>query len=664
MTIELGRETCRHLAIAAQREWLVTNGIGGYAAGTVAGLLTRRYHGLLVAALNPPLGRTLLVAKADETALYQGQIYPLSVNGWADGSCNPRGDRQIESFHLDGTLPVWNFACGDALLQKQVWMPQGSNTTYIRYTLRRASQPLTLSLKVFVNYRDYHSDTQAQDWHMAIAPVAHGLKVQAFPKATPFYLLSDKADLQPVHQWHYGFDLALERYRGLRDQEDHLQAATAETVLQPNDSVTLIVSTEAEADRNAQAVLDQRRTYEQSLRDRWQASSAKAARAPAWINQLVLAAEQFLVDRAIGRPGEGKSLIAGYPWFGDWGRDTMISLPGLTLATGRAEVAAAILRTFARYVDQGMLPNRFPDVGETPEYNTVDATLWYFEAVRLYYEATADEQLLAALFPVLADIIDWHRRGTRYGIHLDTDGLLYAGEDDVQLTWMDAKVDDWVVTPRMGKPVEINALWYSALQTMVQFARQLGKPGQDYEAIAQRTQTQFSRFWNAKAGYCYDLIDSPAGADASLRPNQIFAVSLPLAAGRGALPLLTAAQQKQVVDYCGRSLLTSYGLRSLAPSHPDYQGHYGGDRWQRDGAYHQGTVWGWLLGPFALAHYQVYGDRQQALTFLAPIAHHIYDHGIGNISEIFDGDAPFAPRGCPAQAWSVAEVLRAWLALI
>jgi predicted glycogen debranching enzyme len=303
-----------------------------------------------------------------------------------------------------------------------------------------------------------------------------------------------------------------------------------------------------------------------------------------------------------------------------------------------------------------MLPNRFPDAGEKPEYNTVDATLWYFEAIRAYYSATEDEDLLNELFAVLAEIIDWHCRGTRYNIHLDaTDGLLYAGEAGVQLTWMDAKVGDWVVTPRIGKPVEVNALWYNALRTLAKFARQLGKPHQEYDAIADRTLAKFSRFWNPATGYCYDVLDSPVGHDASLRPNQIFAVSLPESP-------LTPNQQRSVVEVCGRALLTSHGLRSLAPDHPDFQGHYGGNPQQRDGAYHQGTVWGWLLGPFVQAHLRVYSNPVQARQLLEPMANHLIAHGLGSLSEIFDGDAPFTPRGCIAQAWTVAEVLRVWQA--
>jgi predicted glycogen debranching enzyme len=317
-------------------------------------------------------------------------------------------------------------------------------------------------------------------------------------------------------------------------------------------------------------------------------------------------------------------------------------------------VARTILRTYARYVDGGMLPNRFPDSGQAPEYNTVDATLWYFLAIRAYHAATGDDELLRELFPVLAGIVDQHRRGTRYHIGVDpADGLLYAGQPGVQLTWMDAKVADWVVTPRIGKPVEVNALWYNALKTMARFARHLGEADGDYEAAAGQTREGFDRFWNKATGFCYDVLDGPDGHDPALRPNQIFAVSLPYSP-------LSPERQQAVVDACGRHLLTPRGLRSLGPDDPQYQGHYGGDIMARDSAYHQGTVWGWLLGPYCLAHFRVYGDREQALALLAPMAQHLDEAGLGNLSEIFDGDAPFAPRGCFAQAWSVAETLRAW----
>jgi predicted glycogen debranching enzyme len=657
MAIEFGREICGDLNIAEAREWLVTNGIGGYASGTLAGLLSRRYHGLLVAALKPPLGRTLLLTKLDETVFYDGKEYPLYTNRWADGTVDPHGYRQIESFCLEGAIPLFRFACGDALLDKRIWMQEGANTTYVHYNLYRATIPLTLEIKALVNYRDYHGTTHGGNWRMKIDQVEHGILVTAYAGAQPFYLLTDKAETTHAHDWYFRFNLDVERYRGLDNLEDHLHAATFRITLNPGESLTFVASTEINPSLDGKTSLESRHNHEQKIMKLWDGNQPNpSGGTPEWINQLVLAADEFIVNRPLPKEPEGKTIIAGYHWFGDWGRDTMISLPGLTISTGRPEIARSILRTFARYVDRGMLPNRFPDAGETPEYNTVDATLWYFEAVRAYYDATGDNDLLIELFPVLTDIINWHTRGTRYNIHIDQDdGLLYAGEKGVQLTWMDAKIGDWVVTPRIGKPVEVNALWYNALRTMTKFARQLKKPYKDYEIAAKLAFKGFSRFWNEKAGYCYDVLDGPDGNDSSLRPNQLFAVSLLESP-------LTPAQQKGVVDVCAQRLLTSHGLRSLTPGDPQYRGHYGGDQRERDSAYHQGTVWGWLLGPFALAHLRVYNDPVKAREFLEPMSRHLLSHGVGSLSEIFDGDAPMRPRGCIAQAWTVAEVLRAWFA--
>ncbi len=660
MCIEFGREICGNLNTAESREWLVTNGIGGYASGTVAGMLTRRYHGLLVAALKPPLGRTLMLTKLDETGFYDNRAYPLHANRWAGDIVSPQGYRHIERFFLEGTIPVWQFALGDARIEKRVWMQQGANTTFVQYSLRRGTQPLKLTLKAMVNYRDYHSSSQANGWQMAVEQVDGGIRVTAYPGATPLYLLCP-AESSPIHNWYYGYDLAVERYRGLNDSEDHLHAATFQVTLNSGESLTLVASTQAQQietqhQHDGDAALKSHHAYEQRLLGIWNNNSPKFKNSPAWVKHLVLAADQFIVERPVPDEPHGKTIIAGYHWFSDWGRDTMISLPGLTLTTGRPEIARSLIRTFSKYVNQGMLPNRFPDAGDNPEYNTVDATLWYFEALRLYYSATEDDDLLDELFPVLADIIDWHCRGTRYNIHLDAaDGLLYAGEAGTQLTWMDAKVGDWVVTPRIGKPIEINALWYNALRTMANFARHLSKPHQEYTAMADRTQARFSRFWNPQTGYCYDVLDTPDGDDAALRPNQLFAVSLPES-------LLTATQERSIVDICARMLLTSYGMRSLDPNHSQYQGIYGGDQYKRDSAYHQGTVWGWLLGTFVFAHLRVYNNPAQARQFLEPMANHLYAGGVGSLSEIFDGDAPMTPRGCIAQAWTVAEVLRAWVA--
>ena len=653
--VHFGRDICGSLCDASEREWLVTNGIGGFASGTVSGLLTRRYHGLLIGALKPPLGRTLLVAKLEDTARYADQKYPLSTDRWTDGTIDPQGYRHIERFRLDGTTPVWTFACGDALLEKRVWMQRGTNTTCVQYALVRASRSLDLELKALVNYRDYHGNTHAGDWRMNIEPVDHGLRVSAFGGAVPIYLLMASTSFESAHNWYRNFDLSCERSRGLDDREDHLHAGTFRATLRPGESRTFVCSTDSKPELDAIRAWEARARHDKALLERWTTVSPSLPQAaPSWVKQLVLAADQFIVNRPLKEDPDACSLIAGYHWFGDWGRDTMIALPGLTISTGRTEIARNVLCTFSRFVDRGMLPNVFPDMGETPEYNTVDAALWYFEAIRQYFAATKDEKFLSEIYPVMVEIIDWHARGTRYNIHVDSaDGLLYAGEPGVQLTWMDAKIGDWVVTPRIGKPIEVNALWLNALVSMSHFAGVLNKSGKLYESMAEQARRGFQRFWNDSAKYCFDVIDGPNGQDVSLRPNQILAVSLQESP-------LTNAQQRAVVDACAHHLLSSFGLRSLAPEHPDYRGVYGGGPRERDSVYHQGTVWSWLLGPFIQAHLKVDGDPAEATSFLEPIADHIRTHGLGTASEIFDGDAPFTPRGCIAQAWTVGELIRAW----
>jgi hypothetical protein len=599
----------------------------------------------LIAALAPPTKRTLLVTKIDESVQYNQKIYHLASNRWLGATIEPQGYINIESFHLEGTIPVWTFICGDALLEKRIWMEAGENTTYTRYTYLRGNSPLTLNLTAFVNYRDFHGNTQGFNWQMAISPLEKGVRVIAYDYAVPFYLLISQGEVFPANIWYYRFDLAVERYRGLIDRENHLHAASFSATLKVGESVTIAASTRPDPNLDGQSSLESRYRYENSLINPQQ---------PEWIQQLTLAADQFIVSRPLPDQPEGKTMIAGYPWFGDWGRDTMISLRGLTLTTGRPAIARQILLTFSRYLDRGLLPNLLPDGGETPEYNAVDAILWYFEAIRSYFNQSQDFEFLRTIYPALTEVIAWFRRGTRYNIHLDDDGLIYAGEAGVQLTWMDAKVDDLVITPRIGKPVEINALWFNALKIMVQFAHYLGMDATDYEKMRKMTLKGFSRFWDDSLGYCYDVLDTDKGNDASLRPNQLFAVSLSVE------ELLNSPQKKAIVDICALKLLTSRGLRSLDADHPDYRGVYSGDRLKRDSAYHQGTVWGWLLGAFIEAHLKVYRDPILAESFLTPMIDHLRDSCIGNLSEIFDGNAPFTPRGAFAQAWTVAEVLRVW----
>jgi predicted glycogen debranching enzyme len=656
-----GRERLGDPASASRLEWLVTNGIGGYASGTVSGALTRRYHGLLVASLKPPVGRTLLLTKLAESLEVDGAWVDLDTNRWASGATSPAGYLHLESFQLDETVPVWTWALGDARLEKRVWMEHGENTTYVEYRLASAQAPVRLFLRALVNHRDAHETTPHGTWRAQVEPASGGVCIEAWDGATPLWLFAPGADIRPVNDWYRGFQLAVEAERGLECVEDHLCAAEIIATLQPGASIVITASTRPHAGRDAGTPLarafslQRRRAHEKSLLDAWRRAHDKASRtAPEWVRRLVLAADQFVVERAIPGEPQGRSIIAGYPWFSDWGRDTMIALPGLALATGRPELARTILSTYARFVDQGMLPNYFPDQGEPPAYNTVDAALWFFQAVRAYVDATQDLKFLAEVYPTLEDVGAWYERGTRYGIQMDpADSLIRAGDDGVQLTWMDARVGDWVVTPRRGKPVEVNALWYNALAAMASFAGRLKRPTEAHEQRMREVEMSFQRYWNAANTCLFDVLDGPEGNDGTIRPNQLFAVSLPESP-------LTAEQQRAVVQACGRLLLTSHGLRSLGPDDPRYRGVYAGDRRARDGAYHQGAVWTWLLPQYALAHYRVHGSREEALAFLEPLGRLLGAYGVGTLPEITDGDAPFTPRGCVAQAWSVGEALRAW----
>ena len=650
-SIRVGRAICGDLPAALRREWLVTNGLGSYASGSLAGVATRRYHGLLVAALEPPVGRTVLVGGVIEWATYRGRRYALSTHEYAEGTVDPQGYRHLEAFALEGMLPVWVFALGDALLERRVWMAHGQHASYLGYRLLRGSVPLELEVTPLVTYRDFHSLRSGQGWRLQVEAHGRALQVALSPGAPPLTIGAGRGIVETNGEWYWGFHHRAERARGLDDQSDLFAPGVLRLTLEPRTAAAVTMSVEPAPPAPAAALAAARERQAALIR------RADAEGAPLPVRQLVLAADQFIVERRDAAGAPGTTIIAGYHWFNDWGRDTMIALPGLTLATGRATEAAQILRTFARYLDRGMLPNNFPDrAGSLPGYNTVDATLWYVLAIRAYDVATGDRRLADDLLPALREIITWHRRGTRYGIMVDpSDGLLRAGEPGVQLTWMDAKVGSWVVTPRVGKPVEINALWYNVLRTLAGFLERAGDPtAAVYAGLAEQVRRSFqARFWDAARGYLADVVDGPDGDDWSLRPNQIFAVALPE-------PLIAGGEARDVVEHVGAELLTSYGLRSLAPGQPGYQGDYGGDPRRRDGAYHQGTVWGWLLGPFAEAYARVTGDRAGALQLLEPIADHLADAGMGSVSEIFVGDPPHAPHGAIAQAWSVAEVLRVW----
>jgi len=654
-------------AESSRREWLVTNGIGGFAAGTLCLMNTRRYHGLLFAALRPPVERVALVAKLDVTAAYGGARVPLATNEFADGTIAPRGFGQLESFRLEGLIPVWTWLIADARVEQRLWMRHGENTTYVEFTRIGGSKDLRLAIEPLCTYRDYHWQVRGER-AFGIEPITGGVRILAHDGARPYRILSAGADVAIQPQWHWNFRHREESARGLDDLEDLLRPASFELALEPGESRAVTLTAEAHEPLAARAALVAERERQREIATQFRRSHRGAVLGSEWAQpeRLALAADQFLVERrdAAGKP-LGRTVIAGYPWFSDWGRDTMIALPGLTLATGRSDVTVSVLRTFAGFVNQGMVPNRFPDAGETPEYNTADASLWFFVATHEYLRASGDRGFAAEIYPTLREILDWHVRGTRFGIRMDRDdALLQAGEAGVQLTWMDAKVGDWVVTPRIGKPVEINALWFNAVSILRDLADELDhrKDQADYAALAGRIQASFERaFWFQAGGYLYDVIDGPEGdpdaagrrRDASLRPNQLFALSLPYA-------LVSGEKARRVLEICAAELWTPVGLRSLAARDPRYIARYGGGPRDRDGAYHQGTVWTWLLGPFVSAYYRVHADAAAALEYLRDIPAHLREGCIGQVSEIMDGDPPFEPRGCFAQAWGAAEVLRAW----
>jgi predicted glycogen debranching enzyme len=639
LKIAYSEAICRDLEAASQREWLETNGLGGYASSTICGMNTRRYHGLLVAATKPPVGRTVLLSKLEETLTLNGKTYELSVNRYP-GAVHPRGYQWLKQFRLD-PFPVFLYEIDGIQLEKSIFMMQGENTTVIRYELRGTPDNGTLELRPLIAFRNYHATARENS---VLDPSLHveagSARISPYGDLPSLYLSHDAGEVRESAEWYRNFEFDRERERGLDFREDLFHPCTLVRTLRGGERLTVIASTEAHDVRSA---------------ERWRPAAPDDA-APddrPFVRLLERAAGQFLVRR-----GEWNTVIAGYHWFSDWGRDTMIALPGLTLATGRPEVARGILRAFAGTVDRGMLPNRFPDSGETPEYNSVDATLWFFEAVRAYLQSTGDLEFIGGnLYSVLADIVAWHERGTRYGIRVDADGLLMAGEPGTQLTWMDAKVGDWVVTPRRGKPVEIQALWYNALRVMEDVAQKLGHAigARHYGKLAERAAASFGpAFWNASAGCLYDVVNG-AERDPAIRPNQILAVSL-------AHTMLAPDLAAQVVDAVERHLLTPFGLRTLAPSDPQYRGRYEGGPQSRDAAYHQGTVWPWLMGPFLKAYIETHGRSQQALAraadWLKELREYIADRGVGQLPEIFDGDAPHRPAGCIAQAWSVAELLR------
>jgi predicted glycogen debranching enzyme len=644
--ISFDRHTCADWNEAAAREWLETNGIGGFASSSITGANRRRYHALLIAATKPPVGRCVLLSKLEETILIGGRRIEISTNEYA-GALHPRGFEYLKSFRL-APFPIFTFEVDGIEIEKCVFMVYGSNATVVQYRLLNAAlgELVRLEVRPLVAFRDYHATTHANDHiQRVVIQESNLISYSAYVGVPTLHLAHNAASVEQTGHWYYNFRYELERERGLDFNEDLFNPVALTFSLQRSASASLIAATEPSAIEEADTL------REQEILRREELLTASPIEDPFAI-ALTGAADQFLTRR-----GEGWTVLAGYPWFTDWGRDTMIALPGLTLYTGRSNITRSVLKNFSYFVDRGMLPNRFPDDGEAPEYNTADATLWFFETVRSYVDFTGDLEFARELYPVLRDIIHWHIRGTRYGIKVLDNGLLHAGEPGVQLTWMDAKIGEWVVTSRSGQPVEIQALWYNSLKIMEVLAHRLGRSDdQDqFRTMSSRLESTFHRlFWNEAEGCLYDVVCANA-TDASIRPNQIFAVSLHH-------PLVTGDRANSILDVAQRELLTPYGLRTLSPRDANYHGRYDGDMRSRDSAYHQGTVWPWLLGPFFSAYVKVHGRTEavqtQLLAWLEPLQRHLCEAGLGQISEVFDGDPPHRPGGSFAQAWSVAEVLR------
>jgi predicted glycogen debranching enzyme len=657
---------------AVAREWLVTNGLGGFAAGTVAGVPTRRYHGLLVAALPTPLGRTLMLNHLSELLrLSDGTRFEIGGQERARTGLEWPGAQHLAEFRLDSGLPVWRYELGATVVEKRVHMLHLQNTVHVTYHLIHGG-PVRIKLRPALHVRPLEGSVHgAIDEPYTITAIEDRLELSTTRGYPPLRLkiygrratfALDSGKLEDVHY-------RAEAQRGYADVGELWSPGYWSVDLTEDTSTTLVASTEG-WDTIGALLPEQAAAAERERRERLLAAAAPAARSGVGA-ELVLAADQFVITpsgrredaaRARAAGGEVRSIIAGYHWFTDWGRDTMISLDGLTCTTGRHVEASYILRTFGQYVRDGLIPNMFPDGSNEGLYHTADATLWFFHAIDRYLAATGDRATLAALMPKLTEIVQCHLEGTRYGIHVDPkDGLLVQGADGYQLTWMDAKCDGWVVTPRRGKAVEINALWYNALRLFEGWTREAAgdEAAHPFAIHAEQCRRAFNeRFWYPDGGYLYDVVESTdlAGMDdTACRPNQLLAISL-------THPVLDAARWAAVVDVAREKLLTPVGLRSLSPDHPDFKPTYHGDLRTRDAAYHQGTVWAWLIGPFIDAWLKVHPeDRAGARRFLDGFVPHLDEACVGSISEVFDAIEPYAPRGCVAQAWSVAEVLRCWV---
>lgn len=659
--------------VLLNREWLVTNGLGGYASGTVSGAVTRKYHGLIVAALPAPLGRVVMWNHVSESLRFEdGELISLGAEERAGGQLDLKGAEYLREFRLEDGMPVWIYHVRELVIEKRISMPHLQNTVHVSYQIIGDGKPPRLELRPAFHFRHYEDAVDL--------PLAEPYELTAVNDC--YEIVSARRELPPLRMRLCGHATAFtfaparidqvvyrtEQARGDAHEGELWSPGFFQVDLADEKTATLIGSTEPWDIIDVLSPADVLAS-ERERRARLLADADERAREGV-AAELVFASDQYVITpagraeeaaRAHAAGDEIRTVIAGYHWFTDWGRDTMISLEGLTLVTGRSLEAGYILRTFAHYVRDGLIPNMFPDRQNEGLYHTADATLWFFHALGRYLKKSNDRITLRLLLPILVDIAEHHLRGTKFNIRVDPeDGLLAQGQEGYQLTWMDAKMGDWVVTPRRGKAVELNALWFNALKLLEGWLGEMdeGDVAKRYAEQADRARESFNRrFWFEEGGHLYDVVDVDGGGanDAACRPNQLFAISLDH-------PVLEEARWNSVVDVAERELLTPVGLRSLSPKHPDYKPIYGGDLRSRDGAYHQGTVWAWLIGPFIDAWMKVHPqEKTTARNFLSRFPESMNENGMGTISEVFDAREPHTAGGCIAQAWSVAEVLRCWV---
>jgi predicted glycogen debranching enzyme len=650
--MKLNKSDWRNYEEAIQKEWILTNGLGGFSSSTVIGANARRYHGLLFASFNPPVGRHLMLSKIDESVFIDGA--PYNIYSFSTGEYKMTGFNHQQEFSLD-PLPKYKYIIKNVVIEKTVTMVHGKNAVALVYRVKNTEHMTKMRLAILTNYRDFHSVSNQEDLDFNVEHKKDEITINHKDDKHFLKVMTDNGQIKSLYNtWFKSMFYDYERERGLDAFEDHYIPGYIEISVEPWEEKIITIYAEVVNDSGLSSkkcpdglkLIQQEEDRIASVQNRIDIDDDFAKR-------LAKAADDFIVRR---ESTNAKTIVAGYPWFSDWGRDAMISLTGLTLATNRFQNAKQILFTYSKYIKDGLIPNMFPDAGSEPLYNSVDAALWFFEAINNYIGYTKDIEFIKMnMYSSMCSIIESFKKGTEFNIFMDDDGLISAGDENTQLTWMDAKVDDWVVTPRQGKAVEINALWYNALKIIEKITKSLDEDTSEFKKLSAKVRKSFEeKFWNEDTRCLYDVIGSNF-IDSKIRPNQIFALSL-------SYPVITGDKAECIVHKVWDELYTPLGLRSLADYETGYKSTYTGTRYSRDGAYHQGTVWGYLIGPFITAFLRTYKDKKAYVKeMIEPFKNHLLDGCLGSVAEIFEAEEPHKPKGSFAQAWSIAELLRVYI---